>query len=100
MFTFARSTSSVKKKITRFASFDDQVSYAPEGRKMCSDDEEELAPGTYLLPVRDPLFTVRVREYRRSRFEKLRSQVSCERSSPGKNKRLIKRNFSNLFSYI
>lgn len=77
IFTLQRSAS-IKKKMTRFASFDDQVSYPPDGRKMCSDDEEELAPGTYLLPVRDPLFTVRVREYRRSRFEKLKSQTSFE----------------------
>jgi len=58
-------------KITRFSSFDDQVCY-DEG----SIETEELIPGTYLLPVRDPLFTVRIREYKRSRFEKLQQQQS------------------------
>ena len=37
-----------------------------------SSEEESLNPGTYLLPVRDPFFTVRMREYRRSRFDKLK----------------------------
>ena len=36
------------------------------------DDDERLNPGTYLLPVKDPLFTVRLREYRRNRYEKVR----------------------------
>jgi serine/threonine protein kinase len=46
----------------------DDVGYREE------DDEEHLHPGTYLLPVKDPLFTVRLREYRRTRFEKLMQQ--------------------------
>lgn len=37
-----------------------------------SEDDENLNPGTYLLPVKDPLFTVRLREYRRSRYEKVK----------------------------
>lgn len=36
------------------------------------DDDERLIPGTYLLPVKDPLFTVRLREYRRNRYEKVK----------------------------
>jgi hypothetical protein len=46
----------------------DDVGYREE------DDQEHLHPGTYLLPVKDPLFTVRLREYRRTRFEKLMQQ--------------------------
>ena len=34
------------------------------------DDNERLNPGSYLLPVKDPLFTVRLREYRRARCDK------------------------------
>lgn len=33
-------------------------------------DNETLNPGTYLLPVKDPLFTVRIREYRRARIDR------------------------------
>jgi serine/threonine protein kinase len=40
--------------------------------RISSDDEESLNPGTYLLPVKDPLFTVRLREYRRTRYEKVK----------------------------
>ena len=40
------------------------------GRRYSVDENENLNPGTYLLPIRDPLFTVRLREYRRTRFEK------------------------------
>lgn len=40
--------------------------------RISSDDDESLNPGTYLLPVKDPLFTVRLREYRRTRFEKVK----------------------------
>lgn len=36
------------------------------------DDDEHLHPGSYLIPVRDPLFTVRLREYRRTRYEKVK----------------------------
>lgn len=39
---------------------------------MSSEDDESLNPGTYLLPVKDPLFTVRLREYRRTRHEKVK----------------------------
>jgi serine/threonine protein kinase len=37
-----------------------------------SDDEETLNAGNYLLPVKDPFFTVRLREYRRTRYEKVK----------------------------
>lgn len=36
------------------------------------DDDEHLNPGSYLIPVKDPLFTVRLRQYRRTRYEKMR----------------------------
>lgn len=36
------------------------------------DENEHLHPGSYLIPVRDPLFTVRLREYRRTRYEKVK----------------------------
>jgi serine/threonine protein kinase len=35
------------------------------------DDDDEMNPGSYLVPVKDPLFTVRLREYRRTRFERV-----------------------------
>jgi serine/threonine protein kinase len=34
------------------------------------NDGEELVPGAYLIPVKDPFFTVRMRDYRRKRYEK------------------------------
>lgn len=37
-----------------------------------NQEDEHLNPGSYLLPVKDPLFTVRLREYRRNRYEKVK----------------------------
>ncbi len=36
------------------------------------NDDEHLNPGTYLIPVKDPLFTVRLRQYRRDRYERIK----------------------------
>jgi hypothetical protein len=59
-------------------------------------DDEELIPGTYLLPVRDPLFTVRIREYKRSRLEKLQQETT--RAASVSNSTLSLRDLSSQFS--
>ncbi len=61
-------------------SFDDQLTSKElleeikEQREFYSfyEDDERLNPGTYLLPVKDPLFTTRLREYRRTRDSKVK----------------------------
>lgn len=54
-------------------SFDDTNIDQPDREyTIYNDDDEHLHPGSYLIPVRDPLFTVRLREYRRTRYEKVK----------------------------
>ncbi|CAF0740265.1 unnamed protein product [Brachionus calyciflorus] len=69
----------------RSISFDEFNIKEKENYYYGDDDDENLNPGTYLLPVKDPLFTVRLREYRRSRFEKVKqiekSLITRHRSS-------------------
>ncbi len=50
---------------------DREISTEPSGF-VYGEDDERLNPGSYLLPVKDPLFTVRLREYRRNRYEKVK----------------------------
>jgi serine/threonine protein kinase len=59
-------TSPKKKSITSLNESYDEVNIVEENTVK---DNEALNPGTYLLPVKDPLFTVRIREYRRTRYD-------------------------------
>ncbi len=59
----------------------DEVNVVEETGPRSGQDDENLNPGTYLLPVKDPLFTVRIREYRRTRFDKSRPTSSTRSPS-------------------
>ena len=58
---------------TRSAIMTHEDSYMDDGSSSVMDyyDDEHLEPGNYLIPVKDPFFTVRLRGYRRFRFDKL-----------------------------
>lgn len=56
----------------RSLSFDENINQPDREYTVYHDDDEHLHPGSYLIPVRDPLFTVRLREYRRTRYEKVK----------------------------
>lgn len=56
----------------RSLSFDDTKADEDDFSIYVRDEDEHLHPGSYLIPVRDPLFTVRLREYRRTRYDKMK----------------------------
>lgn len=59
----------------------DEVNIIEETNPNNQQNDENLNPGTYLLPVKDPLFTVRIREYRRTRIDKTRETSSARSPS-------------------
>jgi serine/threonine protein kinase len=64
-------TDIVKETRGRSESYED-MKIKEKSLRFSSDDEETLNAGNYLLPVKDPFFTVRLREYRRTRYEKVK----------------------------
>ena len=58
-------------------------------------DDEYLNPGSYLLPVKDPLFTVRLREYQRTRFQKVKQIENFLKSTKIDNNKYLTKNTHN-----